>query len=188
MRRDRMMVTGSRSLTGEAEAPLEAIRTAMAAVRSLPPADAIVENLALDGDVEEGGGLVLRAHFLLRADERARLDELASRLRKALPSASWESDADVCGLRPDARVADAVRDAVRALGQEFVDDPGMLPFGTDFGNVSQRVPAALVGVGRPGGWAFHTDEGARQFAEDGPDCALSIARVLALATVRLLAP
>ena len=188
MRRDRMMVTGSRSLTGDAEAPLEAIRTAIAAVRSLPPADAIVENLALDGDVEEGGGLVLRAHFLLRADERARLDELASQLRKAVPSASWESDADVCGLRPDARVADAVRDAVRALGQEFVDDPGMLPFGTDFGNVSQCVPAALIGVGRPGGWAFHTDEGARQFAEDGPDCALSIARVLALATVRLLAP
>jgi hypothetical protein len=46
---------------------------------------------------------------------------------------------------------------------------GRLPFGTDFGNVSQRVPAALIGIGRPGGWAFHTDGGAEQFAQDGEE-------------------
>ena len=48
--------------------------------------------------------------------------------------------------------------------------------------------AALIGIGRPGGWAFHTDEGAEQFAQDGEECALSIANVLALASVRLLEP
>jgi hypothetical protein len=81
-----------------------------------------------------------------------------------------------------------VKDAVVARGGHFVDDPGQLPFGTDFGNVSQRVPSALIGIGRPGGWAFHTDEGAEQFAQDGEECALSIARVLALSAARLLAP
>jgi hypothetical protein len=50
------------------------------------------------------------------------------------------------------------------------------------------VPAALIGIGRPGGWSFHTDEGAEQFAQDGEECALSIARVLALASTRLLEP
>ena len=74
------------------------------------------------------------------------------------------------------------------IGGHFVDDPGQLPFGTDFGNVSQRVPAALIGIGRPGGWAFHTDEGAKQFEQDGEEAALSIAQVLALASARLLAP
>ena len=187
MRRDRAMIAGIRSLTGEPESPTEAVLTAIAAVKSLPPADAIVEHIALDGDVEEGGGLVVRIHFLLRADEEAGLDELAAPLRTALPDAVWSTDPVVCGLRPDAEVTQAVKEAVLALGGEFVDDPGRLPFGTDFGNVSQRVPSALIGIGRPGGWAFHTDEGAEQFAQDGEECALAIARVLALAAGRLLA-
>jgi metal-dependent amidase/aminoacylase/carboxypeptidase family protein len=188
MRRDRAMVTGTRSLTGEAEAPLEAVLAAIAAVRSLPSADAIVEHLALDGDVEEGGGLALRAHFLLRADEEPELDQLAAHLRQALPNAVWASDPVVCGLKPDDDVTKAVKDAVLALGGDFVDEPGPLPFGTDFGNVSRRVPSALIGIGRPGGWAFHTDEGAAQFAEAGVDAALRIARVLALAAARLSSP
>ena len=182
------MVTGTRSLAGEPEAPIEAVLAAIAAVKALPPADAIVEHIALDGDVEEGGGLAVRIHFLLRADEEAGLDELAAPLREALPGAVWASDPVVCGLRPDDDVTAAVKDAVVALGGHFVDDPGQLPFGTDFGNVSQRVPSALIGIGRPGGWAFHTDEGAEQFAQDGEECALSIARVLALSAARLLGP
>jgi metal-dependent amidase/aminoacylase/carboxypeptidase family protein len=185
MRRDRAMVTGTRSLTGGREAPLEAVLAAIAAVRTLPPADAIVEHLALDGDVEDGGGLALRAHLLLRADEEAELEALAAVLRNALPDAVWESDPVVCGLKPDEHVRQAVEDAVLALGRDFVDEPAPLPFGTDFGNVSHRVPAALIGIGRPGGWAFHTDEGAAQFAADGIDAALTMARVLALAAIRL---
>ena len=94
----------------------------------------------------------------------------------------------MCGLRADEAVRGAVRDAVHALGREFVDEPARLPFGTDFGNVTQRVPGALIGIGRPGGWAFHTDEGAEQFAADGHEAALAIARILALASARLTAP
>ena len=98
--------------------------TAIAAVKSLPPGDAIVEHIALDGDVEEGGGLVVRIHFLLRADEEAGLDQLAAPLRAALPEAVWSSDPVVCGLRSDAEITQAVKEAVLALGGEFVDDPG----------------------------------------------------------------
>jgi metal-dependent amidase/aminoacylase/carboxypeptidase family protein len=187
MRRDRAMVTGTRSLKGEPEEPTEALVAAIEAVKKLPPADAIVEHVQLEGDVEEGGGLSVRIHFLLRSDEEAGLDELAAPLREALPGAEWSSDPVVCGLRPDREVTAAVKDAMLALGRHFVDDPGRLPFGTDFGNVSQRVPAALIGIGRPGGWAFHTDEGAEQFERDGEECAVSIAQVLALTSVRLLA-
>jgi metal-dependent amidase/aminoacylase/carboxypeptidase family protein len=175
MRRDRATVTGTRSLAGEAEAPVDAVQAAITAVKQLAAADAIVEHVALEGDVEEGGGLTATIHVLLRSDQESGLDDLARPIRDALP-----------GLRPDDRVAAAVREAVLALGREFDDDPEPLPFGTDFGNVSQRVPAALIGIGRPGGWAFHTDEGARQFAQDGQECALEIAGVLALASARLL--
>ena len=83
----------------------------------------------------------------------------------------------------------AVREAFLAASRGFRADPDPLPFATDFGNVSQRVPAALVGVGRPGGWRFHSDEGAREFASPaGEEAALVIAQVLALAAARLLEP
>jgi metal-dependent amidase/aminoacylase/carboxypeptidase family protein len=185
MRRERALVTGARSLTSHDESPVEALLTAIASVKALPAADAIVEHVVLDGDVEDGGGLTLRVHFLLRGDDEEALDVLAGQLRAALPDATWRSDAVVRGLRPDPAVTAAVRDAVRALGREFLDDPEALPFATDFGNVSQLVPAALIGIGRPGGWAFHTDEGAEQFAADGAEAALTIAHVLALAAWRL---
>jgi metal-dependent amidase/aminoacylase/carboxypeptidase family protein len=187
MRRDRATVSGTRSLRGAVEAPVEAVAAVIAAVKELPPADAIVEHVGLDGDVEEGGGLTATIHVLLRSDEEGELDELARPIRAAVADAVWTSDPVVCGLRPDERVAAAVKEAILALGREFADDPEPLPFGTDFGNVSQRVPAALIGVGRPEGWAFHTDEGARQFEQDGQECALAIARVLALTSARLLA-
>jgi metal-dependent amidase/aminoacylase/carboxypeptidase family protein len=188
MRRDRAFVTGTRSLQGKPEVPIEAVAAALEAVKTLPPADAIIEHVRLEGDVEEGGGLSVRIHFLLRADEEEELDQLAKPLRQALPDATWSSDPVVAGLRADDDVTAAVKDAMTALGRHFVEDPGRLPFGTDFGNVSQRVPSALIGIGRPGGWAFHTDEGAEQFARDGEECALSIAQVLALTSFRVLQP
>lgn len=188
MLRERALVTGVRSLTGAPEAPLEAVRAAIAAVAALPPADAIVEHVRLDGDVEDGGGLIARLHVLLRADDEAGLDALSAHVRRAVPGAIWETDDVVAGLEPAASIRAAVRRAVLALGREFVDEPPPLPFATDFGNVSHAVPAALIGIGRPGGWAFHTDEGAAQFAADGAEAALTIARVLALAAADLADP
>jgi metal-dependent amidase/aminoacylase/carboxypeptidase family protein len=88
MRRDRAMIIGTRSLQGEPEAPIEAVAAAIAAVKKLPPTDAIVEHIQLEGDVEESGGLYVRIHFLLRSDEEAGLDELAALLRDALQARS----------------------------------------------------------------------------------------------------
>jgi hypothetical protein len=46
-----------------------------------------------------------------------------------------------------------------------------------------------VGIGRPGGWAFHTPEGYQQFAsEAGLQAAIDTGTVLALAADRLTAP
>jgi hypothetical protein len=82
-----------------------------------------------------------------------------------------------------------VASAFHTIGHDFVEDPPRLPFATDFGNISRRCPGALIGVGREGGWAFHTDQGAEQFASaDGDEAALTIAQVLALAGVELCRP
>lgn len=147
----------------------------------------MLERLELDGDVEEGGGLVTTMTFLTWADDAAGLDELLQRLRGGI-SAEWTTATVVPGIVPDAAVTAAVAEAIRAAGREFVADPPPLPFATDFGAVSRRVPSALIGIGRSGGWAFHTSQGEEEFAsEDGVVAALAMAEVLALSAVRVLA-
>jgi metal-dependent amidase/aminoacylase/carboxypeptidase family protein len=190
MRRLRASVSGERTLDRDAPLPrpLAAFRAIAAVLDDLPRDRVMLETLRLDGDVEEGSGLALEAQFLVFADDEPGLDAQAQPLRDALGDATWEAGRVVTGIRPDAGVRAAVADAFAALGRDFVDDPGTLPFATDFGNVSQQVPAALVGVGREGGWTFHTDAGAEQFAgPDGDESMAGTARVLALAAARLLA-
>ena len=64
-----------------------------------------------------------------------------------------------------------------------------LPFAADFGDITRVVPAALVGIGRPEGWAFHTTEGYEQFASAaGLQAAIDTGTVIALAAERLTAP
>jgi metal-dependent amidase/aminoacylase/carboxypeptidase family protein len=132
---------------------------------------------------------VLRATFLVFADAEDDIEQRQAALRAAIPQARWELGRLVEAVRPDDRVTAAVAGAFGILGRDFVPDPPRLPFATDFGNISRRCPAALIGVGREGGWAFHTDEGAAQFASpDGEAAALTIAQVLALAAADLTEP
>jgi metal-dependent amidase/aminoacylase/carboxypeptidase family protein len=190
MRRVEVRIAGSRSLAdGVTQPPLDAVGDGLAAVRALPAGRAILEHLELDGDVEEGGGMVARLVFLLWADDEPGLDTLTGPLRDAVPTGGWSVLTTVPSIVPDARLTAAVADAFGAAGRDFVADPPPLPFATDFGSVSRRVPSALVGVGRQGGWAFHTPTGAEEFAsEDGVAAAMTMAEVLALAAARLTAP
>lgn len=138
--------------------------------------------------VDEKGRTVTEATVRLSAENAAGIADRGERARRALPQARWRAGFLVEPVRADSRIEAAVADAFAALGRKFEADPPRLPFSNDFGNVSQRVPAALIGIGRPGGWALHSDEGARQFASDaGRDCAQTIAAVLALVTSRLMA-
>jgi hypothetical protein len=175
-------VSGSRSLAGDPEPPLRAA-AALIAANAL---DVMVEHVELDGDVEEGTGLVCTARVLVFADSHEELEERCAQLRALLPDAEWRSGPIVEGVQPDERARAAVAAAMDAAGRSYVLDPPRLPFATDFGNISRRAPAALIGIGRHGGWAFHSDEGAEQFASaDGEAAARAVAQVLALAAARL---
>ena len=187
MRRDTFAVAGTRSLRDAvAQPPVEAIGTLLRAAADVPRARLMVERLVLDGDVEEGTGLVLTGSLLFFANDEAGIERTSLAVRTALPGAAWRDGRLVPGIRPDARVTAAVAGALAAAGRGFEPDPPPLPFATDFGSISRRAPAALIGVGRPEGWAFHTDQGAAQFASTvGLDIAADMATVLALATVRL---
>jgi len=190
MRRDYARISGHRSLKAAVvAAPMAALRPLAELVERLPPDRVMLEQMHLEGDVEEGTGLVMNATFLIFADDEAGIAAHAKILRAALGGATWREGAAISGVRPNDRVTAAVAEAFAASGRDFVGNPPPLPFATDFGNVSQVVPAALIGVGRPGGWKFHTDEGAREFAgPDGEEVALGIAKVMTLAATRLSEP
>lgn len=187
MRRD---TAGHRSLKpGVVTAPMAALRKLSELVERLPPDQVMLEQMHLEGDVEEGTGLVMNATFLIFAEDEAGIAAHAKTLRSTLADATWRAGAAISGVRPDDQVTAAVAEAFAASGRDFVSNPPPLPFATDFGNVSHVVPAALIGVGRPGGWKFHTDEGARAFAgPDGEEAALGIAKVMTLAATRLTEP
>jgi metal-dependent amidase/aminoacylase/carboxypeptidase family protein len=190
MRRDTFAVAGTRSLRDDvAQPPIEAIGTLLRAATGVPRARLMIERLVLDGDVEEGTGLVVTGTLLFFADDQAGIERTALAVRSALPGAAWRAGRLVPGIRPDAAVTAAVAGAFAAAGRGFEPDPPPLPFATDFGSISRRAPAALIGVGRPEGWAFHTDQGAAQFASPAAlDVAADMATVLALAAVRLSEP
>jgi metal-dependent amidase/aminoacylase/carboxypeptidase family protein len=190
MRRDYARISGHRSLkAGVVTAPMAALRPLAELVERLPPDRVMLEQMHLEGDVEEGTGLVLNATFLIFADDEAGIAAHARTLRSTLTDAVWREGAAISGVRPDNRVTAAVAAAFAAAGRDFVANPPPLPFATDFGNVSQVVPAALIGIGRPGGWKFHTDEGAAEFAGPaGEEAALGIAKVMTLAAARLSEP
>ena len=189
MRRDTARLHGSRTMVnGAPQSILAAVGALVSAATSAPAAQVMLETLGLDGDVEEGTGLGAFARCLLWAPDEAGIEELAAGLRTAVP-AEWETGVPVAGIAPDPRVRDTVAAAHRAAGRSYVQPPMALPFATDFSAITLRVPSALIGLGRPGGWSFHTPEGAAQFAsEDGIQAGLDLATVLALAAERLAAP
>ncbi len=187
MRRETAVVAGSRTLRAGTEvAPHRALEALQEVLTDYDPARVMVESALLDGDVEEGSGLTLTVRLLVFGASEDEARALADSLHARFPEAQWTSSAAIAAIRPDERVTASVLAAFRALGRDPETNPSPLPFATDFGNASLRAPAALVGVGRPGGWAFHTDEGAGQFASElGVAMARDIARVVALSVVRL---
>jgi metal-dependent amidase/aminoacylase/carboxypeptidase family protein len=185
MRRERVRVDGSRDLSGELEPP----QLAAQALIGANDLDVMVEHLELDGDVEGDTSMTVQADMLLFADTEAELEERCAAARATVPHGTWTSGVTYRGVRPNDGVTASVRDAFAAAGRGFEPNPPALPFATDFGNISQRVPAALIGVGRPEGWAFHTDLGREQFTgEAGFEAAIATARVLALSASRLTEP
>jgi len=187
MRRLVGTIAGARAMDATIEAPREAAAQALDAVAGHRSDSAMLEGMILDGDVEEGSGFTLRATYLITAESEAALNSLDQELRSRLSGADWSPGPTVPAIVPDESVRSAVARAFEAAGREFVGDPPPLPFATDFGDISRRLPSALIGIGRPGGWEFHTDAGARQFASpDGLEAAMATASVLALSVVKLL--
>ena len=111
MQRATAVVSGSRSLTTADQPPLEAALAALETTRAHVPDDLMLERLELDGDVEEGTGLVLRATFLVFADAEDDVGPRLAALQDAVPQARWELGRVVEAVRPDDRVTAAVAGA-----------------------------------------------------------------------------
>jgi len=81
MRRIVGRVSGTRSLAEAAPQPsLDAVARAVDAAVALPAGRGMLERLVLDGDVEDGGGLVTEMTFIVWAEDEAGLDRLTDDL------------------------------------------------------------------------------------------------------------
>jgi metal-dependent amidase/aminoacylase/carboxypeptidase family protein len=187
MCREEAIVEGPRSLTVGGRQPAHEMVQAALRLSAEAPGDILIERISSDGDVEEGCRLVTRVVFLLFADSGPSLERTRDRVHGRIADARWRTvGPSYRGIRPDAAVASAARLALESAGRDVESSPPPLPFATDFGNITQRVPGALIGIGRAEGWQFHTPEGARQFASPaGLESAVGIAEVLALTAIRL---
>lgn len=154
-----------------------------------------VKSITMDGEFEEGGLVHVALQVLvygLSAKElkvRSRLVmDAVDRLSKAaeMPISMAPIGEPYMAVLPNRILGKIIMEAMTELGLEVDDDPFPLPFATDFGNVTQRVPGAMIGVGRKEGWKFHTVEGDAEFCSpDAHKNMIEIAKVFALTTVRL---
>ena len=121
MRRDTARVAGKRLLDdGAPQSVMAAVVAAVHAAGAHPRATVMLDHLTLDGDVEDGGGLVASARFLIWSPDSAGLDALAGQLRAALP-AEWSEGPMVPGIEADPAVTATVFDALRAAGRVPVE-------------------------------------------------------------------
>lgn len=186
MARHRAVVSGARSWEDASTAAPFAAAPKLIEVASLGPDGIQLEQLRIEGGVRGGSELYLRADFIIRGRTETNISDAAQFLRNAVPGADWTTVSSVESIRASPMVISAAHRAFATLGIEFNDDPAFLPAMTDFGNIARRVPAGLIGIGRKGGWPFHTDEAAALFTSSaGDDLAFEIARVLALTTLEL---
>jgi metal-dependent amidase/aminoacylase/carboxypeptidase family protein len=147
----------------------------------------VIEAATFEGGVEEGSPCVAEVSVLVYAHESAQVEQRLHELSRVIGEAVGGSELSpeitkegitYEGILPNTVLLSAV---AAAFGESYVPAPGDLPFATDFGNLSRRAPSALIGIGRPGGWRFHTEEGAEEFAsQDGREVAARLAQVLAL--------
>lgn len=187
MRQLMVITDASRKMDASIELPRQIAATILAVAEEYRSDQLMIESMGIDGDVEEGSGMAIRADLLLTTDSEADLDALETELRGRIQGVAWSTTRTVPELVPDEETRAAVARAFANVGRDFLADPPPLPFATDFSAISRRVPAALIGIGRAGGWSFHTDDGAREFAtSDGTEAAVATASVLALSVVELL--
>jgi len=121
-------------------------------------------------------------------DDAEEIRKRAEDARAALSPQSWTPLGLTEGLTADDRVAATAEQSLSTLGIPFDPETPRMQFSTDFGNVSRRVPAAMIGFSRPGpeGWAVHMNEGEEQFLSDeGETLALTMSGALAVAADRL---
>ena len=200
MQRSRLVLTGRRALftagPDAADAMAAVLTLAIEAEQRYGRSDIMVEEAHLEGDVEHASGVHGRVVLLFFADDAAALaaraqwlgDALRDAVGRAGSAATWTPvGVTYEGILSNHVLTGVLARAFRAAGRHFVEDPPTLPFASDFGNLCRRIPGALVGIGRRGGWRFHTLEGHEEFASpEAEEIMMAMASVLALAVAELM--
>ena len=190
MQRTRIMLHGPRTLSPNSSDVGTVFTGMLRACHTLAnrhgPEWIVVESARFEGDVEDLSPCGAALSVLVFGRDVGELGERLDELRQVIDEACTGSgltpsvaDASLSyeGILPNTALQSVI---AGVFGASYVQAPSMLPFATDFGNVSQRIPGALIGMGRAGGWHFHTELGAEEFASwEGHEVAAQLAVVLA---------
>jgi metal-dependent amidase/aminoacylase/carboxypeptidase family protein len=196
MSRRRIRLHGPRSFAPNARDVLSAFAAMVHECRELAARHGaewvVLESASFEGDVEDGSPCGAQLDVLIFGHDeeelRLRLDELAdvatvSCEGTGLTPTLASGGSTYAGILPNTVLQSAISEV---FGDTYVTAPGELPFATDFGNLSRRAPSAQVGIGRPGGWHFHMEVGAEEFAsQDGRAIAVRLAHVLASTVLKM---
>lgn len=178
---------------------LWAMQALLQVVRALEESDTqefvMCKDLWVNGDVEANCRINAQMQVLLYGLTQAAVKQRVAQLKQAVEEVADSAQIAIelqqigdpyMGINPNSTLTLVVQQAMIDTGLEVLLDPQPLPFATDFGNVSQRTPSALIGTGREGGWQFHSIKGDREFrGPDGQRVMLATAEVLARTTARL---
>ncbi len=131
--------------------------------------------------VDEPVGDTRRVVLRVLGDDAAEIEERSASARELIAPQAWTPLGRTEGLTSDPGVVAGVESGLAALGIDYDPATPTMPFSTDFGNVARRIPAAMIGISRPEGWAVHVPEGEAQFhSAAGDELAVRIAEVLAV--------
>ncbi len=176
-----------------------AVQALLDAVRAIEETETqeyvMIKDLWVDGDVEGACQINAQMQVLIYGLTQGDVTRRVDLLRQAVDGVGERSELSIglqrvgepyMGVNPNDALTAVVQNAMTETGLEVSFDPAPLPFATDFGNISHRAPGALIGAGRPGGWKFHTLEGAEEFGgEDARQTMMEAAEVLARSTAYL---
>jgi metal-dependent amidase/aminoacylase/carboxypeptidase family protein len=149
------------------------------------PARIVLEAVETEGDLPSESALSLKAYLLVRGTTAKQVQQATQEIKKSVDAFHWRQVSKIQGIKPDPSMTSVVEDSFRAAGLDFDPDPPPLPYATDFGNISRRLPSAAIGVGDRA-WNFHSLTGARDFVgKEAEEVALNMTRVLTLSAVSI---
>ena len=137
---------------------------------------AYIERITSVGDADNGAKIIVMADLMVRAHTEEELADAVERVMEKSDGIRWQEMTRYDGLKSHKELTEQIEEVFETMGINYDPDPPLIPYATDFGRMTNKVPGALIGLGDHR-WAFHTPECSAAFLKDAVPEAEQYARV-----------